>query len=418
MRHALAALLLWLAAVGAGAADAAGNNVTDPTTGGDPKQQVLVLLQMAREHFRPDGNYSGSYGDGAGRSARRGIATELAREHGLTLVTSWPMPVLGADCFVMAVPAHAMPESVAQTLSRDRRVMWAQAMNVYQAQGRGHDDPLYAVQPAARAWHLSELHEVATGRGVRVAVVDSGVDESHPDLQGQVALAANFVDGRPALAEAHGTGVAGIIAARADNGAGIVGVAPQARVLALRACWQAAPESTLCTSLSLAMALHFAITHDAQIVNLSLSGPPDRLLASLLDVALARGITLVAPVDVKAANGGFPASHAGVVAVAAEHAPPGALLAPGRDVPTPVPGTRWQLVSGSSYAAAHVSGLYALLRELRGNAGARLPAAVIVLEAGGSIDTCATLSRASGVCVCGCAVAGGASPVSIPIVRQ
>ena len=412
MRYAIATLLLWLAAAWAVAAD--------PVAIGDPKQQVLVLLQMPPEHFRPDGNYAGSYGDGAGRNARRGIATQLAREHGLTLVTSWPMPVLGADCFVMAVPTSAAPETVAQALSRDRRVMWAQAMNIYQAQGRGRDDPLYAVQPAARAWHLSELHEVATGRGVRVAIVDSGVDEQHPDLLGQVALAANFVDGRPALAEAHGTGVAGIISARADNGVGIVGIAPQARVLALRACWQTPSNATLCTSLSLAMALHFAITHDAQIVNLSLSGPPDRLLANLLDVAIARGITLVAPVDAAAAGGGFPASHAGVVAVAADAGIRGALLAPGRDVPTSVPGARWQLVSGSSYAAAHVSGLYALLRELgAGGSSIRLPTtAVLVLDSGGGIDTCATVMRASRACVCDCAVARATGSVPASVVRQ
>ena len=85
MRYTIATLLLWLAAAWAVAAD--------PVAIGDPKQQVLVLLQMPPEHFRPDGNYAGSYGDGAGRNARRGIATQLAREHGLTLVTSWSMPV-------------------------------------------------------------------------------------------------------------------------------------------------------------------------------------------------------------------------------------------------------------------------------------------------------------------------------------
>ena len=81
---------------------------------------------------------------------------------------------------------------------------------------------------------------------------------------GQVALKENFVDGRRELPEEHGTAVAGIIAARADNGVGIVGVAPNARLLALRACWQESSQATVCTSLSLAMALHFAIAHDGR----------------------------------------------------------------------------------------------------------------------------------------------------------
>jgi subtilisin family serine protease len=68
-----------------------------------------------------------------------------------------------------------------------------------------------------------------------VAVVDSGVDAEHPDLAGQLALRRNFVDAVPDAAEAHGTAVAGIIAARADNGIGIAGVAPGAR------CWPCAP---------------------------------------------------------------------------------------------------------------------------------------------------------------------------------
>src|SRR5207249_4865370 len=130
-----------------------------------------------------------------------------------------------------------------------------------------HNDPLYPTQPAAHAWRLSELHELATGRNVRVAVVDSGVEQTHPDLAGQVLVAENFVDGRPYAAERHGTAVAGIIGARADDGIGIVGIAPQARLMALRACWQESTDDTLCTSLSLAKALLFAITHEAEVVN-------------------------------------------------------------------------------------------------------------------------------------------------------
>jgi len=235
-----------------------------------------------------------------------------------------------------------------------------------------------------------------------VAVVDSMVDVRHPDLAGQVAANENFVLGEPAAPERHGTGVAGIIAARADNGQGVAGVAPGARLLALRACWQAQAGS-VCDSLSLARALVYAISHDAQVINLSLSGPPDRLLSALIDAALARGVAVVGAYDPALPGGGFPASHAGVVAVAEDEGPPpapGVFVAPGRDVPTTEPGGRWELVDGSSYSAAHVSGLIALTRE---KARRNAVAPILVTAAGGAIDACATLIRVTGPCQCACA---------------
>ena len=377
--------------------------------------QVLVLLKLPPQHFRSDGAYAGSYSDGAGKVARRRIAQRLAREHGLELASDWPMPLLGVDCFVMRLPPAASPGEVAEALSHDTRVSWAQAMNVYRAQG--HADPLFGMQPAAQEWQLAALHDSATGRRVRVAVIDSGVELNHPDLVRQIDASENFVAGAAPAAERHGTAVAGIIAAQADNGIGIVGVAPQARLLALRACWQQAADTTLCNSLSLAQALHYAIDHGARIINMSLSGPADRLLAQLLDVALARGIAVVAAVDGNARDGGFPAAHPGVIAIAQAglaRSSPSVAVAPGRDVPTTVPGARWAVVSGSSYAAAHVSGLLALLREARDRrglstvalAGAASPGSVeFVLLPDGRIDACASLSRVAGGCSCGCTAA-------------
>ena len=414
MKLLLAAWLISLGAAIQPLACAAPDDQTAPSAAAS--HQVLLLLRLPPEHYRPESAYSGGYGDGAAHGARRRVAAALARDHGLTLARDWALPLLGLDCYVMAVPGDQLPERVVQALSRDPRVAWAQTMNVYRT--RGHDDPLYPLQPAAQAWHLSELHEIATGRDVRVAVVDSGVDEHHPDLAGQVVLKENFVDGRGDAPEQHGTAVAGIIAARADNGIGIVGVAPHARLLALRACWQESSRATLCTSLSLAMALHFAITHEAGIINLSLSGPPDRLLDRLLDVALARRITVIGAVDRGLPDGGFPASHAGVVAVTdgtGEPAVAGALVAPGRDVPTTLPGARWNLVSGASYAAAHVAGLFALMRERQ--AGHALPPAIasVLLFASGEIDACATLTRVAGTGACVRTVTRSTTP---PNARQ
>ncbi len=381
----------------------------------DETQRVLVLLDMPAPHFRPDANYAGGYADPAARSARRRTVNALARSYGLRLVTDWPLPALGVDCYVLDVPASQRPDAVAERLSREPRVAWAQPMNVFKSQGQvTHDDALFSLQPAAREWRLAQLHAAATGRGVRVAVIDSGVQRDHPDLAGQVALSANFVADHPEAAELHGTAVAGIVAARADNRVGIVGIAPHAELLALRGCWQSAGADTLCTSLSLALALHKAIERGAQIVNLSLGGPADRLVQRLIESAQARGAVVVAAADRQQPRGGFPAGLANVVAVVDDGpAGPTAMIAPGTDVPTTLPGARWATVTGSSYAAAHVSGLFALVLELRPRAAgsAANPADSVALHADRRVDACASLARASQRCLCDCDQAAAAGSI-------
>jgi len=381
--------------------------------------RILVMLRLPPVHFRPDSAYGGGYTGDAGGLARRRLAAELASRHGLKLVQAWPMPAIGVDCFVMEKAGDEPLERALAALAQDPRVLWAQPVNLYEGMDEA-GDPLYRVQPAARDWQLAAVHRVTSGRKVAVAVIDSGVDERHPDLGGQVAARENFVDTRVPPPEAHGTAVAGIIAARAGNGVGIAGVAPGARLMALRACREGRDGVARCDSFTLGRALDHALTHDAKVINLSLAGPPDRLLGTLLDVALARGIAVVAAVDARRAGGGFPASHPGVIAVAQAGQAgtvPGALRAPGLDVLTCLPGARWGLVSGSSYAAAHVSGLLALLLELRPRSSpAQLRSQIdeggrrdggarkAILGAGqaGSIDACAALARAAEACVCLC----------------
>ena len=374
----------------------------------DPEQQILVMVRHPPDHYRPNGAYGGGYGDDLARSARERHARRIARAHGLTLLDAWPMPMIGLDCFVMLVPAGRTTSTAAAEVSRDAGVEWAQPNATYETQGgsASHNDPLYPAQPVARQWRLAELHELATGRGVTVAVIDSGIEARHPDLAGQVTVNRNFIAGRAPAFEQHGTGVAGIIAARADNRLGIAGVAPGARLLGLRACWQtaAAPAvRTVCDSFSLVKALYFAAGQRADVINMSLSGPEDRLLGTLLKTVLARGSAVVTAFDPKRPRGGFPASVPGVIAVSDTVVAPSrgrVYTAPGRDVPTTQPGDRWFLVNGSSYAAAHVSGLLALLRQKRPAAGLTL---VSARAGGGQIDACATLIRAVRGCDCACA---------------
>jgi subtilisin family serine protease len=377
-----------------------------------PEQQILVMVRHPPDHFRPNGGYGGGYGDELARSARDRLARSIAHDYGLTPVDAYPMPLIGIDCLVMAVPPGRSTAAAAEQIAHDRRVAWTQPVQQFHAQGEAsHNDPLFAAQPAAREWHLADLHRIATGRGVRIAVIDSGIDAAQPDLAGQLLVNRNFIAGQPPAAEAHGTGVAGIIAARADNGVGIAGVAPGSRLLGLRACWQPGPSvaSTTCDSLSLAKALYFAISEKAEVINLSLSGPDDRLLRELLRTAMGNGSTVVAAFDKGRADGGFPASVGGVIPVSDMTVAPSrghVYTAPGRDVPTTEPGGRWFLVNGSSYAAAHVSGLVALVRERRRSPGLTF---VSARAEGGVIDACATLVHAIGRCDCSCGAARVAS---------
>jgi hypothetical protein len=202
-------------------------------------REVLVMLRLPAPHYRPDSDYLGGYARQAGSAGRQRTAAELAARFRLRVVGSWPMPALGVDCFVMEAPENLPLEPLIESMALDARVESVQAVNLFRV--LSHDDPLYPLQPTAGAWHLDELHRVATGKNVRVAAIDSGVELDHPDLRGRIAVARNFVDARESVAELHGTAVAGIIGARADNSIGIVGVAPEARLMALRACWQVPP---------------------------------------------------------------------------------------------------------------------------------------------------------------------------------
>jgi len=384
------ALLAVLAPLGAAqAADAS-----------DTSRQILVMLKMPPDHYRPGSAYSGSYGAASTQGARNRIAARIARRHGFTMVDNWPMPMLGVDCFVMSLPDGLTPEAAAELVSHDAGVAWSQPLQLYHARGAtAAGDPLMAAEPATTQWHLTELHHVATGRGVSVAVIDSRIDTAHPDLDGQVVVNQDFVGGHGMAAEQHGTAVAGVIAAREGNG-GIVGIAPRARLMALRACWQQSSAATVCDTLSLAKALQFAIDHHARVINLSLSGPRDMLLGRLVDIGLSRGQKVVAAFDPAAPDGGFPASLPGVIAVAGTNSPglpQRVFLAPARDIPTAAPGGRWTLVDGTSYAAAHVSGLLALMNE-RQPAGAN----ALVRTRGGSLDACASLTAANHMCSCDC----------------
>jgi subtilisin family serine protease len=295
------------------------------------------------------------------------ILDALATEYAIVRVSGWPMRSLSVHCEVYALAPGADAEGVAARLARDSRVDSAEPLRRFQTLTA----PGVAFRPLQHA--LDELdvdhaHALSRGRGIRIAVIDSGIDASHPDLNGAVGARRDFASGVPA---AHGTEVAGVIAAR-GNGVGIVGVAPEAELLDLRACWSdgSSTDPASCDSFSLAQALDYAVTNPVDVINLSLAGPEDPLLARLLAAAESRAISVVAaaPVVNDAAHG-FPTSvRSVIVGICADMQGVGAaaaIRAPGTDVLTTFPGARYDYASGSSLAAAHVSGVVALARSLQ-----------------------------------------------------
>ncbi|MEM1346106.1 MAG: S8 family serine peptidase [Pseudomonadota bacterium] len=294
------------------------------------------------------------------------VAEALSRDYPVELVAEWPLASIDVHCLVFRLAAPAPTEPTLAALAADPRVRTVQPMQRFETLAVSIERDLVPIQDGLRALDVLAAHRVATGQGVRVGVIDTRPDATHPELAASLSDVRDFVGESPvAGGEEHGTAVVGIIGAEATAGRGMVGVAPDAEILGLRACWEATPGARgQCSSFSLARALNFALLQEIDVLNLSLSGPPDPLLEELIAAAVARDVVVVAA---RGANegAGFPASARGVVAVAAVADAGATVLAPGQDVLSTAPGGEYDFYSGSSMAAAHVSGIAALLLDLR-----------------------------------------------------
>jgi subtilisin family serine protease len=305
------------------------------------------------------------------------IPVELAGAHRLRYVGAFPLTSIGVQCLVFEVPANRAMDEVLRGLAADRRVESAQANQVFRNLAAGAPDPYESFQYGTRVIRAPQAHRWATGRGVTVAVIDTGIETEHPDLRGRVAKTANFVDGgaESFAHDRHGTAVAGVIGARAHNNEGIFGVAPEAGLIGIKACWHSTADGleARCSSWTLAKAIDFAVINGTRVINLSLGGPPDRLLTRLIAKAIERGTTVVAAAMEGADAPGFPASLPIVIGVVAsdshndvrsdERNRATMLAAPGVEILTTTPPHAYAFLSGTSLAAAHVSGVVALLLE-------------------------------------------------------
>ena len=416
IRRALAIGLALLLAACAGAGPPKHEAATVPTS--DAARQILLTVHQ------PDTLALGLTGAPNQRYAQRRygptptverILTELAREHRLERVDGWPIASLSVYCEVFAVADDRSLDAVIAELKADKRVELVQRMNTFETQAPGYDDPYADLQTSSVQMDVEDAHRLATGRGVSIAIIDSAIDASHPDLHGRVRVARNFVDTGPSPrgGEVHGTAIAGIIASAANNRLGIVGVAPDVTIASLRACWAVTRDSVAaqCSSFSLARALEVAMALKPNVVNLSLAGPDDPLLGQLLDEMIARGIIVVAAQPEHGQNGHeFPSSHARVLSAhsAAEvldSSSPYVLGAPSTDVLTTTPGAQYAFLSGNSLAAANTSGVVALLVERDPHVDVARIAEVLTdtatrADGKASINACRALERLTDTTFC------------------
>jgi subtilisin family serine protease len=298
-------------------------------------------------------------------------ADELARRHGLARLESQNFPLVGGTIGLFRVTDRRTVETVSRELATDASVRSVQPNFRYLLQDQQaaltEGDP---AQYANAKLRLPEAHTLAHGANVTVAVIDSGIDLKHPEFASAISDSFDALGSKEGP-HAHGTGVAGALVSHAR----LMGSAPAARILAIRAFGET-QNGAESTSYVILKGLDYAAGHGAQIVNMSFAGPKDALVERGIAAAAAKGIVMVAA----AGNAGpkspplYPAADSNVIAVSATDARDRlfaasnrggyiAISAPGVEIFLPAPGEKYQLTSGTSFSAAYISGLAALMLE-------------------------------------------------------
>jgi subtilisin family serine protease len=298
-------------------------------------------------------------------------ADDLARRHRLTRIGSQDLPFIGSAISLFRITDRRSVENVRTELAADAGVRSVQLNFRYVLQDQksvpAEGDP---AQYALAKLRLPEAHALSRGANVTVAVIDSGIDVAHPELKDAITESFDALGAKEGP-HVHGTGIAGAIVSHAR----LMGSAPKARILAIRA-FGAAASGAESTSFVILKSLDFAASRGAQIVNMSFAGPKDPLLERGLEAAATKGMVLIAA----SGNAGpkspplYPAANPNVIAVSATDAhdqlfPASnrgghiALSAPGVDIFLPAPDGKYQMTSGTSFSAAYISGLAALMME-------------------------------------------------------
>jgi thermitase len=295
-------------------------------------------------------------------------ASALAGRHGLTVVRE--LPSMGQA--LLRLPAEADLQSTLAALSAERGVRYAEPDYAARV-ALTPNDPFLPLMQGRRNAALERAWDLTTGAAnMVVAVLDTGADPTHPDLQNRLVPGFDFVNNTATTSDdnGHGTAMAGIIAAEGMNNEGVVGVAFNSRVMPIKV----ADAQGVASISDVAAGIDYAIANGARVINLSMGARiGTQALRDAVNRALQAGVVVVAsagndPVHHEM----YPAAYDGVVSCTAlgENGELGfeAVVAtgveagsPAEDLITTLPGGVYGFVSGSSAAAAYASGVAALV---------------------------------------------------------
>src|SRR5262249_38613524 len=298
---------------------------------------------------------------------------------GMTLLASENLSITGSTVARFRITNGRSPAEIIRALTAIQLVAVAQPNYVYTLQQQP-SDPVPASRGDARQGdpaqymleklQISDIHRLVRGANVPIAVIDSEIDVSHPDLEDAVTKRFDAA-GAPEKPHAHGTGMAGAIAAHRR----LLGTAPAARLLAVHA-FSTTAATAASTTFNILKGINWSVQEGARIINMSFAGPRDPSLERALKAAYDKAIVLIAA----AGNAGpkspplFPGAIPFVIAVtatdvddklftAANRGKYISVAAPGVDILVPAPEGEYQMTTGTSVAAAEVSGIVALLLE-------------------------------------------------------
>lgn len=278
---------------------------------------------------------------------------------------------------IPSAPAQAIPDNMAYAptepveISSSSEDYATPATDAEPAELLIADEQYIKQPPTLSELEVSRLRQLTTGsHGTTVAILDTGVDQNHEELGGQVITEANFSkSSTPSDIHGHGTHVAGIIAAK-DDGLGIIGVAPGCQLLNVKV----ADDTGMCRASALAKGIIWAVDNGANVINISIEiRQPSPELERAVNYAWSQGSLIIAA----AGNNGsdspvYPAYYENCLTVAAV-GPDNNLVplsnfgdwvdvvAPGLDVYSSLPDNNYGHKSGTSFACAYVSGIGALL---------------------------------------------------------
>ncbi len=353
--------------VGGGIIGGGGAHIVGPSGGGGGGGAGAATAQ-ANPPYVPDEIVT-SFAAGTTQQA----IEQFAARYSLTPIETQQFALIGVNLYRWRIGGGRSVPSIVQALGSENIVATVQPNYYFALEDAAAKAAPAAGDPAQYVLaqlQIAQAQQLATGKGVLVAVIDSEIDAKHPDLAGAIVKSFDAASGAGAP-HAHGTSIAGAIAAHGK----LLGIAPAAQILAAHA-FDGAPGQANGTSFAIYKSLQWATDSHARIINMSFAGPSDPILARLLAAAFNNGIILIAA----AGNAGpqssplYPAADPDVIAVTAtddaDHvfkmANRGryiAVAAPGVDVLALAPGDAYQLATGTSIAAAHVSGIAALLLE-------------------------------------------------------